>query len=71
MVLMVFLVEILPYAHSCGFTGFQDTRKFRLEITSLATGLSILAFLACLAVFQIFLAFLMVALNSLSSGSMK
>ena len=31
-----------------GFTHFQDTRKFRLEIISLATGLSILAFLACL-----------------------
>ena len=41
-------VEIL-HTHSCGFTGFQDTRTFRLEIISLATGLSILALLACLA----------------------
>ena len=41
------------------------------SLISLATGLSILAFIACLAVFQICLAFLMVALSSLSSGSMK
>ena len=34
-------VEILP--------GFQDTRKFRLEIISLATGLPMLDLLACLA----------------------
>ena len=64
--------------HSCGFTGFQDTRKFRLEIISLATGLPLLTFLACLArhggshwCLQFLLAFLMVSLNSLSSGSMK
>ena len=32
-----------------GFTGFQDTRKFWLEIIGLATGLPTLAFLACYA----------------------
>ena len=48
MVLMIFWWRCF-HTHSCGFAGFQDTRKFRFEITSLATGLTILAFLACLA----------------------
>ena len=63
---------------SCGFNGFQDTRKCRLEIISLATGLPMLVFLACrardgwsLRCSNFLLAFLMVSLNSLSSGSMK
>ena len=39
----------ISHTHSCGFISFQHTRKFRLEIISLATGLTMLVFLACLA----------------------
>ena len=37
------------HTHPCGFTGFQDTRKFRPELISVATGLTMLTCLACLA----------------------
>ena len=48
---MVFMMIRLRFSHtqSCGFTGFQDTHKFRPEIMSLATGLTILAVLAYLS----------------------
>ena len=36
------------HTHSCGFNGFQDRCKFRLEIHSLAAGLPMLFFLQVL-----------------------
>ena len=46
-VLMKTLQRLL-HTHSRGFTGFQDTHKFWLEIISVDAGLLFLTFLACL-----------------------
>ena len=48
---VVFMMIRWRFSHtqSCGFTGFQETRKFWFEIVGLTTGPSILTLLACLA----------------------
>ena len=42
-------VKILSHTQSCGFTGFQNTRKFEFHLIEFTTGRSMQTVLACLA----------------------